>query len=211
VAASRLLSGIGDDIDLWDADDQTLKVAEELWTLLGTLPGVGPVTAGKLLARKRPRLVPVADEVGGSHSYRRRQGRGIRPCRTHLDGPGRRNAANLSGPLKALFSAGQQGYRRGQITIPLPTTRRRGKGFRSTVPPCESMLLTPVVVGLDCCAAAGSEGDVDGQDPNPGWLRVSRPREAGDPSQGCRGSSARAGQRFRRVPQAPRACGPRCC
>jgi hypothetical protein len=33
-----------------------------LWQRLAALEGVGPVTAGKLLSRKRPHLVPIADE-----------------------------------------------------------------------------------------------------------------------------------------------------
>lgn len=33
------------------------------WTLLDEQPGIGWVTAGKLLARKRPRLIPVYDDV----------------------------------------------------------------------------------------------------------------------------------------------------
>lgn len=37
--------------------------AKELWHALQRQPGVGPVKAGKLLARKRPHLVPIVDRV----------------------------------------------------------------------------------------------------------------------------------------------------
>ncbi|MFF4504117.1 DUF6308 family protein [Streptomyces sp. NPDC001401] len=37
--------------------------AHTAWHLLRDQPGIGWVTAGKLLARKRPRLVPVYDQV----------------------------------------------------------------------------------------------------------------------------------------------------
>ncbi|MEU3241147.1 DUF6308 family protein, partial [Streptomyces anthocyanicus] len=37
--------------------------ADAAWHLLQDQPGIGWVTAGKLLARKRPRLLPVYDQV----------------------------------------------------------------------------------------------------------------------------------------------------
>ena len=37
--------------------------AEELWYLLYSLDKIGPVIAGKLVARKRPQLIPVLDSV----------------------------------------------------------------------------------------------------------------------------------------------------
>ncbi|MEU9135411.1 DUF6308 family protein [Streptomyces sp. NPDC048404] len=37
--------------------------AHTAWHLLRGQPGIGWVTAGKLLARKRPRLMPVSDQV----------------------------------------------------------------------------------------------------------------------------------------------------
>lgn len=62
-----LLAPIPVDIDLWDdaAIDQvaTVSSADKLWTRLEALEGSGWVTAGKLLARKRPRLIPVYDRV----------------------------------------------------------------------------------------------------------------------------------------------------
>lgn len=58
-----LLRRIPADVDLWDAECRILDTASEVWTLLDKLPGIGPVIAGKLLARKRPRLIPVVDSV----------------------------------------------------------------------------------------------------------------------------------------------------
>ncbi|HVE46427.1 MAG TPA: DUF6308 family protein [Acidimicrobiales bacterium] len=37
--------------------------AARLWTLLEAVPGIGWVTGAKLLARKRPHLLPVYDQV----------------------------------------------------------------------------------------------------------------------------------------------------
>jgi len=39
------------------------STAHTAWHLLRDQPGIGWVTAGKLLARKRPRLLPVYDQV----------------------------------------------------------------------------------------------------------------------------------------------------
>lgn len=61
-----LLAEIPHDVDLWQADASLLdpdSAAYRLWTAIEGLPDVGWVTAGKLLARKRPRLVPVYDQV----------------------------------------------------------------------------------------------------------------------------------------------------
>lgn len=62
---SRHLVDIPDDIDLWDpkADVSEGSPSSELWTLLTRISGVGWVTAGKIMARKRPRLIPILDEV----------------------------------------------------------------------------------------------------------------------------------------------------
>ena len=59
-----LLSEIPNDVDIWDANEE-MSSANKLWErLVGSrYPGVGWVTAGKLLARKRPRLIPVIDSV----------------------------------------------------------------------------------------------------------------------------------------------------
>lgn len=58
-----LLAAIGPDVDMWLADDATLAAAEKLGDRLDELPGIGPAIASKMLARKRPRLVPIADSV----------------------------------------------------------------------------------------------------------------------------------------------------
>jgi hypothetical protein len=58
-----MLSGIDPCVDLWEhSADSALKATEELWVELQRLDGVGPVVAGKILARKRPRLVPIYDK-----------------------------------------------------------------------------------------------------------------------------------------------------
>lgn len=63
---SQLLGQIPN-VDIWD-DQADLRAADELWHLLAqdrkkVYPGINWVTAGKLLARKRPGLIPVIDEV----------------------------------------------------------------------------------------------------------------------------------------------------
>lgn len=61
---SRLLAAIPANLDIWDAGPETLGAAEILWNRLVDSPefdGVGPVVAGKIMARKRPRLIPVVD------------------------------------------------------------------------------------------------------------------------------------------------------
>lgn len=65
-AISALLTQIPLGVDLWDAAEDAVSAdaaANELWILLVGLPGIGWVTAGKLLARKRPQLIPVYDRV----------------------------------------------------------------------------------------------------------------------------------------------------
>jgi hypothetical protein len=61
-----LLSQIPVDVDLWEASDEVVgpkSAAEQLWARLAELPGMNRVSSGKLLARKRPRLIPVYDKV----------------------------------------------------------------------------------------------------------------------------------------------------
>lgn len=66
-AFSRLLTQVPRDVDLVDAaphDFASLtSPAYLLWKELKELHGIGWVTAGKLVARKRPRLIPVYDEI----------------------------------------------------------------------------------------------------------------------------------------------------
>lgn len=61
-----LLRQVPCDVDLWDAPAALVEptsAAGTLWARLEALPGVGWVIAAKLLARKRPRLLPVYDRV----------------------------------------------------------------------------------------------------------------------------------------------------
>jgi hypothetical protein len=61
---NELLYNVDSKAELWgDEACQALIDAESLWNLLIELPGVGSTTAGKLLARKRPLLVPIADSI----------------------------------------------------------------------------------------------------------------------------------------------------
>jgi hypothetical protein len=60
---SRHLADVRDDLDLWDATDEHLAPVYRLWDEVKALSGVGPTKASKLLARKRPRLIPIVDSV----------------------------------------------------------------------------------------------------------------------------------------------------
>jgi hypothetical protein len=63
-ALEQQLARIPHDVDLWDATDEQLAPAYDLWRDLKTSlkgMGVGPTRRSKLMARKRPRLVPVVD------------------------------------------------------------------------------------------------------------------------------------------------------
>lgn len=57
-----LLRAVRPDIDLWDPD-APLEAAATLWQRLREYRGIDWVIAGKLLARKRSRLIPVVDSV----------------------------------------------------------------------------------------------------------------------------------------------------
>ncbi|MFD9078368.1 DUF6308 family protein [Streptomyces erythrochromogenes] len=66
VRLSELLSSVRFDIDMADAEAADLaegSPAHTAWRVLCDRPGIGWVTAGKILARKRPRLLPVYDQV----------------------------------------------------------------------------------------------------------------------------------------------------
>ena len=79
-----LLEGVQDDVadlldnvpdtNLWDATDDNLDAADELWRFLkgeaqrlrtdtGNSVPFGPARVSKLLARKRPHLIPITDDV----------------------------------------------------------------------------------------------------------------------------------------------------
>lgn len=63
---NQLLQDVPIDVDLVDADEKLIgsgSAADNFWQTVRTVPGADWVTAGKLLARKRPRLVPVYDSV----------------------------------------------------------------------------------------------------------------------------------------------------
>lgn len=57
------LARIGPDTALWEAATEELRAADELWPVLCGLPGVQDAVASKLMARKRPHLVPITDSV----------------------------------------------------------------------------------------------------------------------------------------------------
>ena len=65
IRITDLLQQIPGDVDLTDdgADEYVApgSAADQLWALLVDLPQIGWVTAGKLLAAKRPRLIPILD------------------------------------------------------------------------------------------------------------------------------------------------------
>jgi hypothetical protein len=60
------LARIPHDVDLWEATDEQLTPAYEMWRALKASlkgMGVGPTRRSKLMARKRPRLIPVVDST----------------------------------------------------------------------------------------------------------------------------------------------------
>jgi Family of unknown function (DUF6308) len=65
--AATFLGQIPASVKLWDPEAEGMiekgGPADSLWRLLERQDGVGWVTAGKLLARKRPALIPVYDNV----------------------------------------------------------------------------------------------------------------------------------------------------
>ncbi|TQE21440.1 hypothetical protein Sipo7851_40840 [Streptomyces ipomoeae] len=66
VRLSGLLQAIPRDIDMVDAEEDVVAYgspADQAWSLLCEQYGVNWVIAGKILARKRPRLLPVYDRV----------------------------------------------------------------------------------------------------------------------------------------------------
>src|ERR1035438_10441084 len=61
-----LLESIAPDRDLANeasVAESDFRPAWELWRALSELPGLGPTTVSKLMARKRPRLIPIFDSV----------------------------------------------------------------------------------------------------------------------------------------------------
>ncbi len=67
-----LLEDLGPDrdfVDVDEVDDQSFKPAYALWHALCELPGIGPTRASKLMARKRPRMIPIVDDVTRLHIF----------------------------------------------------------------------------------------------------------------------------------------------
>ena len=91
---SALLAAAGPDMDLVDVestDPQRFPI-RALNDALRELPNVGPTTASKLLARKRPRLIPIFDSVINEHLLKG-TGRLWEPLRL---APARRRSATAS-------------------------------------------------------------------------------------------------------------------
>lgn len=63
-AISGYLTGISVDLDLWRLKEGSTDYAQAvaLWCHLDAIPGMGPTRVSKLMARKRPRLIPILDE-----------------------------------------------------------------------------------------------------------------------------------------------------
>lgn len=61
---TELLRMIDDETEMWAPEgSKQLNATEPLWDLLYKLPGVRDTRASKLLARKRPRLIPITDSI----------------------------------------------------------------------------------------------------------------------------------------------------
>lgn len=56
-----LLAAIDSERPLWEMTERVHSAADALWQELLHLDGIGPTRASKLLARKRPRLIPILD------------------------------------------------------------------------------------------------------------------------------------------------------
>ena len=66
----KLLAAIPSDLDLVELESigrEQLPDAWELWSALRGVPDLGPTTVSKLMARKRPRLIPIFDSVVKAH------------------------------------------------------------------------------------------------------------------------------------------------
>lgn len=92
----RMLTAIPAHVDLWNAEDHHLEAASALFDKLDGYASVGETKASKLLARKRPRLMPVIDSVI-------RRGLELRDnpakaLRTALSVPARRESIELLRP-----------------------------------------------------------------------------------------------------------------
>ena len=57
------LAAVPDQVPLWKATEEELNAAATLWTLVRDIAGLGRTRTSKLLARKRPQMIPVVDSV----------------------------------------------------------------------------------------------------------------------------------------------------
>jgi len=108
---SDLLAQIPVDLDLWNATDDQIgaqSAAWKLWRTLRQYPGVEQTAASKLMARKRPRLIPIYSAVVGKELGLRDSGGhwqlmrellrsgGATPLNLHLTALGQRAGLNMS-------------------------------------------------------------------------------------------------------------------
>ena len=80
---NEVLATLPVDLDLVSAADGPLQAGDRLWALVREA-GVGPVTTSKLLARKRPRLLPVIDTIVKAELGHPRRGDFYRTLQQHL-------------------------------------------------------------------------------------------------------------------------------
>lgn len=57
------LGEVTEGMALWEIDCEAYQKANELWDRVSAIDGVGRTRTSKLLARKRPKLVPIVDSV----------------------------------------------------------------------------------------------------------------------------------------------------
>jgi hypothetical protein len=106
---SELLRKIPVKKDLWEVEESTIargSDADKLWNHLDGIVGVGWVTAGKLMARKRPQLIPVFDRVVRDALMPRRSNTFWVSLRRELNKDGR--LVGRLGELKSEASLGRQ-------------------------------------------------------------------------------------------------------
>jgi len=68
---SSLLEAIPTGVGIWDAEEHLTKghAAWQLWDVLHGMKGLGDTTTSKLLAAKRPHLIPIWDSVVGEELF----------------------------------------------------------------------------------------------------------------------------------------------
>lgn len=57
------LKAVPEGRSLWNMNDSDFARASHLWSLVLNIPGVGRTRASKILARKRPQLLPIVDSI----------------------------------------------------------------------------------------------------------------------------------------------------